>query len=100
MFLIFQRGGPFLPPTDAYKMRPYAASMIIFGLLPAMGLLFGMETLKLRFLHKPEAEDAKESSTIAFTSLLVLVMIIGSLMVKVLATHLNLAMAPVNRVLT
>ena len=38
---------PFLPPTDAYRMRPYAASMIVFGLLPALGLFFGMEALKV-----------------------------------------------------
>ena len=29
---------PFLPPTDAYRMRPYAASIVIFAALPAMGL--------------------------------------------------------------
>jgi hypothetical protein len=73
---------PFLPPTDAYRMRPYAASMIIFGLLPAMGLLFRMETLKLRFLPKRVTEDAKESSTVTFTSLLVLGMILGPLIIK------------------
>ncbi len=38
---------PFLPPSDAYRMRPYATSMIVFGLLPAMGLLFAMEIFKL-----------------------------------------------------
>jgi len=73
---------PFLPPTDAYRMRPYAASMIIFGLLAALGLLFGMETLKLRFLPKRDTEDAKESGTVAFTSLLVLGIILGPLIIK------------------
>jgi hypothetical protein len=73
---------PFLPPTDAFRMRPYAASMIVFGLLPAMGLMLGMETLKLRFFHKPGLEDEGQSMTVAFTSLLVLGMVIGPLLVK------------------
>jgi hypothetical protein len=49
---------PFLPPTDAYRMRPYATSMIVFGLLPAMGVLFLMEILKLSRVEKPAEEVA------------------------------------------
>ncbi len=31
---------PFLPPTDAYRMRPYAANIIILAALPALGMKF------------------------------------------------------------
>jgi hypothetical protein len=73
---------PFLPPTDAFRMRPYAASMIIFGLLPALGLLFGMETLKLRSASKLDPEYAKPGGLIAFTILLVSAVLLGPLVVK------------------
>ena len=62
---------PFLPPTDAYRMRPYAVSIIIFGLLPAMGLLFGMEMLKLPVLAGKESEDTR-SPVLAFLVTLIL----------------------------
>jgi len=75
---------PFLPPTDAYRMRPYAASMIVFGLLPAMGLLFGMETLKLR-LPKPADENNGKSMAAPLSILLILVMIIAPVAIKNLA---------------
>ncbi len=37
---------PFLPPTDAYRMRPYAASIVVFAALPAMGLHFILSQIK------------------------------------------------------
>ena len=45
---------PFLPPTDAYRMRPYAASIIIFAALPAMGLTYLISQIKSldKFLDK------------------------------------------------
>jgi hypothetical protein len=73
---------PFLPPTDAYRMRPYAASIIVFGLLPALGLLFGMEILKLAPTKRPDHETAKPRALVVFTTLLVSVALLGPLMVK------------------
>jgi hypothetical protein len=37
---------PFLPPTDAYRMRPYAASIVVFAALPAMGLNYILSQIK------------------------------------------------------
>jgi hypothetical protein len=37
---------PFLPPTDAYRMRPYAASIVILAALPALGLNFILSQIK------------------------------------------------------
>src|SRR3972149_3584684 len=43
---------PFLPPTDAYRMRPYAGSIVIFGALPAMGLTYLISKINTKFLHR------------------------------------------------
>jgi len=73
---------PFLPPSDAYRLRPYAASIIIFGLLPAMGLLFGMEALKLRFVGTPDPVHASPNKIVYFTALLVFVTLVGPVIMK------------------
>lgn len=38
---------PFLPPTDAFRVRAYAASIVIFGLLPALGVDFLLKRFKV-----------------------------------------------------
>jgi len=73
---------PFLPPTDAYRMRPYAVSMIVFGLLPGMGLLFGLERLKLRSPGESNVPFNGENAMVIFTAALVAVMILGPVLVK------------------
>jgi hypothetical protein len=73
---------PFLPPTDAYRMRPYAASIIIFGLLPALGLLFGMEVLKLALIVKSGEASTKSGTLVMFTIFLVVPILLGPLLVK------------------
>lgn len=73
---------PFLPPTDAYRMRPYATSMIVFGLLPAMGLLFGLEMLKLRPAEKKE-QNHTDPAILSFLSILLLLFTIaGPILIK------------------
>jgi hypothetical protein len=73
---------PFLPPTDAYRMRPYAVSMIVFGLLPAMGLLFAMEGLKLPPTNQSDLGNTNPSALIGFTPLLVSIALLGPLILK------------------
>ena len=63
---------PFLPPTDAFRMRPYAASMIVFGLLPGMGLMFGLDALEFRFFDKPGPEN-NHSGLLAFLTIPLLI---------------------------
>jgi hypothetical protein len=77
---------PFLPPTDAFRMRPYAASMIVFGLLPALGLLFGMELLKLTPANKLNPGYTKPSALVVLTSFLVSVALLGPLVLKSFGT--------------
>jgi hypothetical protein len=73
---------PFLPPTDAYRMRPYAVSIIIFGLLPALGLLFGMEILKVAPTGKSDNGNTKPGALVMFTTLLIAAILLGSFAVK------------------
>lgn len=44
---------PFLPPTDAFRVRAYAASIVLLGLLPGLGLHF----LLGRFDAPPAAQE-------------------------------------------
>lgn len=42
---------PFVPPTDAFRVRLYAATIPFFAILPAMGLFFLLEKLRFPFLQ-------------------------------------------------
>jgi hypothetical protein len=39
---------PFVPPTDAFRVRLYASTIPIFGLLPAMGLAYLRDKLNFK----------------------------------------------------
>ncbi len=73
---------PFLPPTDAYRMRPYATSMIAFGLLPAMGLLFSLETTKLHLAQKEDVQATYPYLLAALTILLLVCTLLGPVAIK------------------
>jgi hypothetical protein len=73
---------PFLPPTDAFRMRPYAASMIIFALLPAMGLVFLLERFGRGLFVRPADQLWGPRWTAAYTILMMLVMLVGPLIVR------------------
>jgi hypothetical protein len=71
---------PFVPPTDAYGMRLYAASIILFGLLAAMGLSFALE--KLRIPAQTVAHVENSQGFIEFSVLLTSMMLIGPFLVR------------------
>lgn len=73
---------PFLPPTDAYRMRPYAVSIIIFGLLPAMGLLFVIEKLKIPFVEKGDTRISYLPILSGLTVLLLFSSLIAPVLLK------------------
>jgi len=75
---------PFLPPSDAFRMRPYAASIIFFGLLPAMGVVFILEKLNLRarFLFFKDHAFPGYRMTVLLSIGLLLTMTIGPCLVK------------------
>lgn len=55
---------PFLPPTDAFRVRAYAASIVLLGLLPALGL----HTLLGRFQAFLSPAEAGGSSSLTLPS--------------------------------
>jgi len=75
---------PFLPPTDAFRMRPYAASMIIFALFPAMGLIFILEKLnsKARFFLVQDRAFPSYGIAASLSIGLTLALTIGPYLVK------------------
>lgn len=73
---------PFVPPSDAYGMRLYAASAIILGLLPALGLTNVTEYLKINFLSRPYANGVDSTAVVWYSAALVLLLLVGPLLVR------------------
>lgn len=71
---------PFVPPADAYGMRLYAASVIILGLLPAMGLVFMTEKLKVNI--KPAVGQTNSQMILWFSMFLTLLLLFGPFLVR------------------
>jgi hypothetical protein len=76
---------PFVPPTDAYRVRLYAASIVIFGLLPAMGAALIISQFKLKIFSPINLEIQATNITAIFSALLILVILSSPLIVK--ASH-------------
>jgi len=72
---------PFVPPTDAYRMRPYAASIIVIGALPAMGLFFILKW-KNNFFNVAPAEPFHPNANAANAVVLILITLIGPVIVR------------------
>ena len=73
---------PFVPPSDAYRVRLYAASIVIFGLLPGMGISLITTRLKLGLLSRPNLEVQDLNVTAAFSMLLVMTVLGGTLIAR------------------
>jgi hypothetical protein len=73
---------PFVPPTDAYRVRLYAASIVIFGLLPSMGLSLMTNHFRLKLISQPNLEFQELNVTAIFSALLVIIILGGTLIAK------------------
>lgn len=73
---------PFVPPIASHRMRPYAASIMIFGLLPAMGLVFILENLKARIFCRPDPRPIGRGVTTWFSVFLIIVTLFGPFIVR------------------
>jgi hypothetical protein len=76
---------PFLPPTDAYRMRPYAASIIIFAALPAMGLNFILSQIKRipladKFLDRSVLPAS--ASMLTYVGILLPILLVAPVLIK------------------
>jgi hypothetical protein len=74
---------PFLPPTDAYRMRPYAASIAVFAALPAMGLAY--LTQKIKILHQTGEVIIPSKSILVFSLILIVSTLAGPAFIKATA---------------
>jgi hypothetical protein len=73
---------PFVPPTDAYRVRLYAASITIFALLPGMGLSFILQQIKVKLFSQPSPALQESNITAVFSALLITSILGGTLLTK------------------
>jgi hypothetical protein len=74
---------PFVPPTDAYRVRLYAATIPIFGLLPAMGVAYLRDKLNFRIFPKTMSEMQTTNWAIQFCILLAAALLIAPILIKI-----------------
>jgi len=66
---------PFLPPTDAFRLRAYATSIAILALLPSMGLHWILTKLKLEKLN-PKNDIQTDKYALAVFSIFVTLLVV------------------------
>lgn len=66
---------PFVPPTDAYRVRLYAATIPFFILLPGMGLFFLQEKFPAKFF-KPNLREYTEIYSIPVSCAILMALIL------------------------
>ncbi len=83
---------PFLPPADASRLRPYAATIMVFALLPMLGIAWMMEQFNTgtHLLSKPDPSFPHQASVLWFSLALALAATIGPLIVKLMGRPLEL----------
>ena len=73
---------PLVPPADSYGLRLYAASIMILGLLPSIGLVFLLESLNLHLLSKPSLPPTNLAHPGWLSALLMLLFVVGPFIVR------------------
>lgn len=81
---------PFLPPTDAYRMRPYAASILILAALPALGLDYVLKISRLETLNKKMENVALSHAPLLFSLILTSVTLAGPVVLRSLSTEVSI----------
>jgi hypothetical protein len=84
---------PFLPPTDAYRMRPYAASIVVLAALPAIGLKFFLEKIGANIPERMPDFDSV-LPIMSFGLILTSILLVGPLIVKFIAQPVNFTLEP------
>jgi len=76
---------PFVPPTDAFRVRLYASTIPIFGLLPAMGLAYLRDKLNFRFF-RPATNFVKDNLAMPISISLIALILVAPVAVKLNGT--------------
>lgn len=78
---------PFVPPTDAYRVRLYAATIPFFILLPTMGLSFLLKKLKVSWLDSHTVQSPESNYlTISLSIVTTLLLVFAPMFVKATGT--------------
>jgi hypothetical protein len=88
---------PFLPPTDAYRMRPYAASIIVLAALPALGLNFILCQIKRIPLADKLLDRSilpASASMLTYLGILLPILLIAPVLIQSTATPQTVQAAP------
>jgi hypothetical protein len=70
---------PFVPPIDSFRMRPYATSIVIIGLLPAMGVAYLSKWRKNNSIVEEDSSQRFPDQVPIFSLLLIIMMSMGPL---------------------
>lgn len=76
---------PFAPPTDSFRMRPYASSIAMISILPALGFGYLVDKFRRRTSETPIGEESNRP-IIHFSLALILVTLIAPIMIRYGAT--------------
>ena len=82
---------PFVPPTDAYRVRLYAATIPFFALLPAMGMYSLFKNLKFKWLAwEMESSLFQPNSIATLSGILLFFTIIPAILLQSTDQRFNL----------
>ncbi len=74
---------PFVPPTDAYRVRLYAATIPFFALLPAMGLAFLTKRFQIKWVTQTSDPSQLQPNPInTFAIILVLLTVVSPILLQ------------------
>lgn len=82
---------PLAPPTDSFRMRPYAASMAMINILPALGFGYITSMMKKNVLKQPIPHQIQPSNfMLSFNTLILVVTFIGPVLTKFMSSKPDL----------
>ena len=81
---------PFLPPTDAYRMRPYAASIVILATLPATGFAYLLKKSNLSLFNQAMKELSPSALPLQYSAILTLLLVLGPVIIYLFAKPVHL----------
>lgn len=74
---------PFIPPTDAYRVRLYAATIPVFGLLPALGVAYIRDKFNIRLFPKNMPEVQTSTLAIQFCVVFLAALLFAPILIKI-----------------
>ena len=73
---------PFVPPTDAYRVRLYAATIPVIVLLPSIGFAHLLEKIKYRHVYQTDHGNQRQHFYLTIVAIIVAAILAGPIFVK------------------